>query len=1058
MAQLPTEIKRSFFTLLALCGLTLAAISLFWPTFSIAKPDFSTAFSAAPSDGDAAATANITAPSNGDAAATANITAPSNGDAAATAIVTAYAVGDTDPAASLSATALDADHETAFLVVINEFQSSNNTTISDEDGDYEDWIELYNTSSTDTARLDYVGLSDDLERPFRWVLPPGTSIPPNGHLLIWASGKDRRDPQAPLHTSFSIASDGEPLFLTHPTLPGDENRIDHVPPVPLPSDVSYGRQTDGADAWVYFDQPTPGQPNASSPGYGVILPMPEPSRQGGFHAEPFALSIESSVADVEIRYTLDGSTPDEESERYTEPITITDRSAEPNDLSEILEITHRYAPAGTPFETVFKGTVVRARAFRDGDLPGPVMTETYFIHPDGHARYTFPVVTVNTDREHFFDHDTGIYVLGRVHEEWLDAGGTNFNGGAPANYNRRGEEWERPAHFALYETDGTRSVSQDIGVRIHGGWSRAFPHKSLRLYSRSDYGESRFRYRFFEGLELDNFNRLILRGSGQDQTATMFRDVYIQESVRHMNFDIQHFRPVIAFLNGEYWGIYNIRQRYDRFYFETHYGVGEDQLDLLTNSAENPKHGSGADFIAMRDFIREEDLSDDALYAQVARQMDIENFIDYYIANIFADNTDWPHNNIDYWRKNHGEYRPDAPIPEHDGRWRWVLVDTDFGFGWRSAPQNATMSRVTGFGREPWSNTLFDGLLENRGFRDAFLNRFADMLNTTFLPERMTSMLDSLKTIYAPEIAEHINRRGDAGNWPYPLNYEEWVDKVDVIRRFAERRPGYMWDQLAGFDGQDTFRLMLDVVGPAEDYTAGADTQAEPAKNADTRAGPVSNPAAAAGTEAELLDDPGTEAGPTADEMAGHGFGTITVNSLSIDPSTEGIEDSPWPWTGHYFSGIPVRMSAEPEPGFEFVRWNKVPDGIAHETFTFSTEPVIEATSAGPIHLIAEFRATETSVPDQETPVDFVLYPNYPNPFNPSTTIRFALPEPAKVRVDVFDVTGRHVARLLDEYRSEGHHRVSFDASVLPGLASGVYLYRLEAGSYREVRKMTLVK
>jgi len=499
MAQLPTEIKLSPFSILALCGLVLAASSLFWPALSIAKPDFSTAFSAAPSDGDAAATA----------------------------IVTAYAVGDAEPAANLSATALNMDPESAFLVVINEFQSSNNATIADEDGDYEDWIELYNTSSTDTARLDHVGLSDDPERPFRWVLPPGTFIPPNGHLLIWASGKDRRDPQAPLHAGFSIASDGEPLLLTHPTLPGGENRIDHVPPVPLPSDISYGRQTDGADAWVYFDQPTPGQTNAGSPGYGTILPMPEPSHQGGFHAEPFALSLESSDPGVEIRYTLDGSTPVEESERYTGPISISDRSSEPNDLSEIPEITHRYAPAGTPFETVFKGTVVRARAFRDGDLAGPVMTETYFIHPDKHARYTFPVVTVNTDRDHFFDHDTGIYVLGRVHEEWLDAGGVSFNGGAPANYNRRGLEWERPAHFALYETDGTRSVNQDIGVRIHGGWSRAFPHKSLRLYSRSDYGESRFRHRFFEDLELDNFNRLILRGSGQDQIATMFRDVYI---------------------------------------------------------------------------------------------------------------------------------------------------------------------------------------------------------------------------------------------------------------------------------------------------------------------------------------------------------------------------------------------------------------------------------------------------------------------------------------------------------------------------------------------------
>ncbi len=895
-------------------------------------------------------------------------------------------------------------------VVINEIQASNNSTIADEDGDYEDWIELYN-AGPDTADISFFGLSDSYENPFRWILPEGTVIEPGGFLLVWASGKNRRTSGQPLHTNFSIAREGEEILLSHPALPPAEQRIDEVPPTPIPSDHSWGRITDGSEQWAYFDQPTPGQPNASSPGFGAILEMPEPSHQAGFHPKPFDLALASTDSDVEIRFTLDGSEPGPDSELYSGPIPITDRSTDPNDLSEITEITHRYAPAGTPFETVFKGTVVRARAFRDGDLPGPVMTGTYFIHPEGHARYSFPVVTINTDRDHFFDHETGIYVLGRVHEEWLNDGGGAFNGGAPANYNRRGGEWERPAHFTMFEEDGTVAISQDIGVRIHGGWSRAFPHKSLRLYSRSEYGESRFRYRFFENLELDDFNRLILRGSGQDQTATMFRDVYTQESVRHMNVDIQHFRPVVAFLNGEYWGIYNIRQRYDRHYFETHYHLSEGQLDLLTTSALNPRAGDNADYLAMREFVDSEDLSDDALFEQVARQMDIDNFIDYFIANIFADNTDWPHNNIDFWRKNHGQYRPDALIPEHDGRWRWVLVDTDFGFGWLSSYRNNTMNRVTGFGREPWSNTLLNGLLENRGFRDAFFNRFADMLNTTFQPDRMTALLDSLKALYAPEIVEHINRRGDAGNWPYPQDYEEWVDRVDVMRLFAERRPGHMWEQLATFADTDTFRLVLDVPGP----------------------------------------------------------GTVTVNTIAIDPATVGIDtagddtnDTLWPWNGTYFADIPVTLQARPEPGYKFVRWEEVtPDG----RFTYSSDDSIQITAIDSLHLVAEFRATDTSAhgeddhpAEDDTPASFALHSNYPNPFNPSTIIRFDLPEPSRARLDVFDITGRRIARLLDEDLSAGRHRVIFDTSGLSGLASGVYLFRLDAGDFREVRKMTLIR
>ncbi len=895
----------------------------------------------------------------------------------------------------------------AFHVVINEIQASNNSTIADEDGHYEDWVELYNTGS-DTVALGWYGLSDDYERPFRWVIPEGVAIAPGEFLLIWASGKDRRDPEGELHTGFSIAAEGEEILLSHPAFPPEEQRIDEVPPVSIPSDFSWGRITDGSDEWVYFDDPTPGMPNTSSPGYGTILNMPVPSYTGGFYSAPFELELDSPDDEVEIHYTLDGSEPGPDSERYTGPIPISDRSTEPNDLSEIMEITHRYAPAASPFETVFKGTVVRARAFREGDLPGPVMTETYFIHPDGHARYTFPVVTINTDQDHFFDHGTGIYVLGRVHEEWLAGGGGSFNGGAPANYNQRGRDWERPAHFTLFEKDGTKAVSQDIGVRIHGGWSRAFPQKSLRLYSRSDYGENRFRYRFFPDLELDDFNRLILRQSGQDVTATMFRDVYTQESVHHMNFDIQHFRPVVVFLNGEYWGIYNIRQRYDRFYFETHYGVGNGELDLLTRSAEYPRTGDNTDYLAMREFIFEENLSDDTLYEQVAQQMDIENFIDHYITNIFADNRDWPHNNIDFWRKNHGKYRPHTSIPQHDGRWRWVLVDTDFGFGWHSAPQNETMIRVTGLGRTPWSNTLFNGLLDNRNFRDTFFNRFADMLNTTFLPDRMTTLLDSLKAIYAPEIVEHINRRGNAGNWPYPLNYDEWVDKVDVMRQFAERRPDYLWDQLAQFDGQDTYLLTLDVTGP------------------------------------------GWETITTS------GFGKIIVNSIAIDPSTVGIGESHWPWSGTYFTGIPVAARAEPESGYEFVRWKEI---TSEGEFTYSIDETVIVTAIDTLHLVAEFRATDTAASsDDNVPAAFTLHPNYPNPFNPQTVIRFDLPEPARVRIDVFDVTGRRVTRLLDDSRAAGQHRVIFDTSDLSGLASGVYLYRVEAGNFREVRKMTLVK
>ena len=927
-------------------------------------------------------------------------------------------------------------------VVINEIQASNNTTITDEDGHYEDWIELYNPGSTGTADLSHYGLSDDPERPFRWVIPEGVTLSPGEFLLIRASGKDRRDPAGPLHTNFAIAREGEEVLLTHPTLPEDRHLIDHVPPVHIPSDRSYGRLPDGSDDWVFFDRPTPGTTNSSSTGFGKILDPPEFSADDGFHTGPLTLEITTRHEGAQIRYTLDGSEPGPDAPLYHGPISITDRSEEPNDLSEITEISHQYAPAGTPDSKVYKGTVVRARVFRDGDLPGPARTGTWFIYEEGNNRYSLPVITITTDRDHLFDFDEGIYVLGRVHQEWRDKGGTTFNGGTPANYNRQGRDWERPAHLAFYETDGSKTIDQDIGIRIHGGWGRAFPQKSFRLYSRSDYGESRFRYQMFPHLELDDFNRLILRNSGQDVTSTMFRDVYIQESVRHMRFDVQHARPAIVFLNGEYWGIYNVRQRYDRHYLETHYGLGPGEIDLLTRSANNPKEGDNTDYLELRDGLLGADTTDmnhPANFEKARHQIDIDNLIDYFIAQIHSANTDWPHNNIDFWRAAHGEYHPEADVPEQDGRWRWLMYDTDFGFGWFSRVTENTLDRATGSGRYAWSNTLFDGLMSGQPFRDRFYNRYADQLNTAFQPGHMSALLDSLQAIYAPEIDEHIHRRGDAefrlsGSNRYPMSYNEWVDDVEEMRQFAVKRPGHQWDHLMQFGSRDTLALTLDVADPAQGY--------------------------------------------------------IRVNTVDIRPGAVGVDKDPWPWQGFYFRDLPVTVTAWARPGYEFDSWEKqklspqrtenfsdtrdssntgnssetrnssgtenLPDTKDSSQTEYLSEIKVELPMTERVRLTALFRkATDADSTPEPVPASFSLDQNYPNPFNTGTRITFELPEESPVQLDVFDALGRKVSVLVDDVLTEGRHTVMFDGS---GLASGVYIYRLQAGSFRRSRTMLLLK
>jgi hypothetical protein len=783
-------------------------------------------------------------------------------------------------------------------VVINEIQSSNSTTIPDDDGDYEDWIELYNTDTHLVVNLAEYGLSDDPDLPFRWVFPEGTAIVPGGYLLVWASGKDRRNPTQPLHTNFSISQVGETILLSAPS---SEIQTDVMPPREIPTDFSYGRKTDGAIEWYFFYNPTPGSSNTGD-GYTELPGSVLFSVSGGFHNAPILLEMNSAHTDAEIRYTLNGAEPTITSHLYTEPIYIDDRTTEPDDLSAFLDISHNYANSAPPAENVFKGTVVRARAFRDGALTGPVTTQTYFITGLGNARYSLPVISLSSHRDSLFDYEKGIYVLGKV---WYDAGADNHTGGAPANYNRRGEAWERRMHIEVYETDGSQVISQEIGVRLHGGWSRAFPHKSFRLYARSEYGNGRFRYRIFPEMELDNFNRLILRNSGQDVALTLFRDAYIQESVKHMKFETMASRPAIVFINGEYWGIYNIRERYDEDFLATHYGVEGDMVDILTGNSV-VLTGSNIHYTQMLQYLQQNEIQHPEHYEHIKTLMDTESFTDYYIAQIFARNTDWPHGNIDFWRYSVG-YSPGALIPEQDGRWRWMMYDTDFGFGWQpdlwpSTPQNKwdmprvydrrsytrnMMLQVTNTATDrAWSTYVFRRLITNQTFRNNFMNRFADMLNTTYRPERMVAVLDSMKQVYAPEIQEHMNRWSVTEReywnfyWRPPITYEEWEGEVGVMEEFARIRPSYQWQHLMEFDNRDTVQITLNVTQPEGGY--------------------------------------------------------IRINTIDITPNTIGVSGDPYPWTGTYFTGIPIYVTAQAKAGYRFTGWEEFPD---HRESTITITP-----------------------------------------------------------------------------------------------------------------------
>ena len=787
-------------------------------------------------------------------------------------------------------------------VVINEYMASNGQTIADEDGDFEDWIELYNLGVEPVSLAGY-GLSDDPNIPLRWVLPD-VLLAPDGYLLIWASGKDRAVPGEPLHANFSIGASGEPLLLTHPA----GGLLDLVGPMAVPRDISYGRQPDGASRWCFFDQPTPGSSNNGSLAYDEILDPPVFSHRAGFYTEAFSLTLSSASTGGQIIFTQDGSVPDPDNldgrtytfknqypqypddpfgefltdsyrtSYYTGPLAIVDRSTAPDKLTG-KSSTFDLNPGYFPQQPVFKGTVVRAQVIREGAFPSPIMTHSFFVTPSGRARYSLPVVALSVQEDVLFDYTGGIYTAGVDFDRWRVANpDLPARGAGPANWRRRGDSAEFGAYMELFEVGSPEvAFSRDLGLRIHGGAVRSARLKSLRLYARSDYGASSLAYPIFPDQPYDSYRRLILRNSGQDYRRTMFRDAAIQAIVADLDFDTQAYRPAVVFINGEYWGIHNIRERYDQHYLERVYGVDADHIDLLDNNARVAQ-GDAVHYNAMIDYIRANGLTEQEHYDHVRTQMDVVNYVDYQVAQIFARNTDWPGNNIEYWRLRTDSYQPGASSG-HDGRWRWLMFDTDFAFGLEGGPaayQHDTLAFAmqpggTGYPNPDWSTFLLRELLANQEFRHYFITRFADLMNTTFLPDRMAAIITGLQWNVEAEMAEHIAR------WRLPGSVSTWYNEVAVMVDFAYQRPFYQRQHIReqfGIPGD--LSLTVDVSHPERGY--------------------------------------------------------VRINTVELLATTPGVAADPYPWTGIYFQEVPVGLEAIAYPGYCFAGWVGLPDGTPATT------------------------------------------------------------------------------------------------------------------------------
>ena len=620
-----------------------------------------------------------------------------------------------------------------------------------------------------------------------------------------------------LHTNFKIKNEGEGIFL----LNAQGKMIDSVWVVALPANVSYGRTSDGSAGWSYFPLPTPGETN-SNPTDQLRNDSLQFSHSAGFYNQPLQVQLSTKAKEVSIRYTTNGSEPIANSTLYTKPINISNTS------------------------------VIRAASFYAGIKTSETFTQSYFIN----SSHTLPVFSITTDSLNLWDYNNGIYVKGPNAESDNPNFGANF-----------WQDWEKPVHVEYFDEQKVQHLNQGAGVKIFGAWSRANAQKSLALFARASYGKGSFSYKMFNDRDIDKYESFILRNSGNDWSYSMLRDGYVSEIAKSLDVERLAFQPAVVYLNGAYWGIHNLREKPNEHYFESHYGVKENDLNFLemNNQIIN---GTNTGYAALISYLNKNSLSNEAYYNYIKELVDINCFIDYELIQIYINNTDWPGNNIKYWNSSDLHHK-----------WRWLLFDTDFGFniwGGSAYTENglvhATAENSTHYSNSPWATLVLRKMLANPDFRNQFINRMADLMNTTLLASTMNAKLDSITNIVRPEIAKHRAFWGHNSNWESYLN---------VIANFNNVRQRYVRDDFAEYFNTSYLTLTLTVSGSDE--------------------------------------------------------GEIKVNT---------IVPAAYPFTGTYFSKIPITFTALPKLGYKFVRWEKASN---------STQPSITLTLNGPSTLRAVF-------------------------------------------------------------------------------------------------------
>ncbi len=759
-------------------------------------------------------------------------------------------------------------NKTETTVVISEVCPHNKTAAYDDNGNYgADYIEIYNASD-ESVNLEGWGLSDN-KRGINRAVFDEKWIEPGKTLIIWCTANtddtsmynDSYVPSDIYEEGFKLTN-GEACIL----FDSSGNAVSKVEiPLNMGNDEVYALALDDLDTY-YISTSSPGYLEASKPVEYDTIDSPVFSVEGGWFQED--IQVELTATEGDIYYTLDGSDPDEDSYKYDGPITITNRTDEPNIYSAISDVC--LEEMYIPDYNVDKGTVLKAVAVSD-DGRSDVVSETYFVGLDEQDYDGVGIVSLSVSPDDLFGYDSGIYVVGKVFDmnliKWNTDFFESFSTDWPA-YGHKGRGWERPVTIEYFSSDHDKVFMQDVGIRIHGGYSVVNNQKNFQLYAREEYdGNDCFIYDFFE--QDATYGKVMLRAGGSDDMyITKLRDVFVQSLVTDRDFGTQKAIPCAVFINGEYWGLYNVQETIGVDYISQYYDVDKDNILIIKNDelrSDNPEDIEL--FNEIVEFAQENDLSVEEKYRYIEDRVDIQSLIDYYVLQIYSGNVDSFKNNIAMWRsisKGFGEHE--------DCKWRWLVFDLDdtanMEIGYNSADIDSFTTKNF-YDQAPLDgDVFFTALMNNSEFKERFVVSFMDMANNNFAPSTVSVKLWEMASVYRTgTIKSHERFRGDMVLSDY-IGYQEGDTEYDdenygidigYIDAFFAERYGYITDYM---------RKDLGLTGQLCDVNV-----------------------------------------------------TCSVEDASIKVNTSIIDTSQGTWHGQYFSDYPVVVECTVDGNDKFVGW-----------------------------------------------------------------------------------------------------------------------------------------